>query len=148
MKGWLMLVALVATGCTHKPEFDATAMTKAVVSKSLKDPDSARWGEIKVVRFHEGYIACGTVNAKNSFGGYSGDAQFRAGFTPDGKGSADISENPGLGLMQKAQCDIIFDIASRHSAPSKWPGEKRELMTRAEASARKLAPVAVKLMNP
>lgn len=52
------------------------ALGKASVSERLRDPPSARFGPTKfaVVRCQNGQwgMACGTVNAKNAFGGYTG----------------------------------------------------------------------------
>ena len=45
---------------------------KAAVIATLKDPESARFGAITT----DGKIICGTVNAKNSFGGYAGPKVF------------------------------------------------------------------------
>ncbi|MBA5776133.1 hypothetical protein H2509_03230 [Stappia sp. F7233] len=43
----------------------------------LKDPESARFGEILAAANGEGAVsACGWVNAKNSYGGYTGDKPF------------------------------------------------------------------------
>jgi len=44
---------------------------KAVLA-SLKDPDSAKFGEFTLVNDN---AACLTVNARNSLGGYTGDQQ-------------------------------------------------------------------------
>ena len=134
----------MAAGCTQAPEnkapeFDAVAMAKTVVSRDLKDPASAQWGEIKATKFHEGYVACGTVNAKNGFGGYTGDAQFRAAFTKDGEGTADVADDPRYGILVAAGCSIIFEIAARNSDSSKWPAEKKELLERVTKSTQELA---------
>jgi hypothetical protein len=58
-----------------------TAAIQAAVSKLLRDPSSARFGETDVYndRAYEGLKrndACGSVNAKNGFGGYSGEVNF------------------------------------------------------------------------
>ena len=44
----------------------------------LKDPDSAKFGGIKErISVKNGmHVACGTVNAKNGFGGYGGFKRF------------------------------------------------------------------------
>jgi hypothetical protein len=56
------------------------------VMASLKDPDSARFGPIYAVRSPDGVIvACGYVNAKNSFGGYTGDQPFNGVLTSSGR---------------------------------------------------------------
>ena len=46
--------------------------TKATVVATLKDPESARFGAITT----DGKVICGTVNARNSFGGYVGPKVF------------------------------------------------------------------------
>jgi hypothetical protein len=47
------------------------------VRKGLKDPESARFGDIRAVKRQGGKITvCGFVNAKNSFGGYTGMKPF------------------------------------------------------------------------
>ena len=49
---------------------------KAVVSQ-LKDPESARFGEIWALSGTNGKRSvCGYINAKNSYGGYTGDKMF------------------------------------------------------------------------
>ncbi len=63
----LTAVALVACGAPRdEREIKAEAWVKSV----LKDPDSAKFSG------QHGY--CGYVNAKNSFGGYTGDKRFVA----------------------------------------------------------------------
>lgn len=50
---------------------------KAGVAKSLKDPDSARFGTIRAARAADGTThVCGFVNARNSFGGFAGESPF------------------------------------------------------------------------
>lgn len=45
--------------------------------RSLKDPDSARFGDVMAARAADGTtIVCGYVNARNSFGGYVGMQPF------------------------------------------------------------------------
>ncbi len=53
--------------------FLAQAIAKQAVLGRLKDPDSAKFGQV-VAR--ESGIVCGYVNSKNSFGGYTGDKAF------------------------------------------------------------------------
>lgn len=49
---------------------------EAAVRQSLKDPESARFGDITAGRSADGTTVCGQVNAKNSYGGYTGPARF------------------------------------------------------------------------
>lgn len=58
----------------------AIAVAKRVMEQSLKDPDSAKFGPVFAVQTDDGQaVACGHVNAKNSFGGYSGEKGFILG---------------------------------------------------------------------
>lgn len=54
--------------------------SKDAVTKILRDPDSAKFG--KVV-YRDPGIVCGFVNAKNGFGGYTGEKSFISLGTPD-----------------------------------------------------------------
>jgi hypothetical protein len=52
-----------------------------VVLKQLRDPDSAKFGNINIysdrkLKGREVNVACGSVNSKNGFGGYSGLQKF------------------------------------------------------------------------
>lgn len=63
---------------------DYEAIIKAYLEKTLKDPESARYGEFTkpekdqaIANVHErralyGYVSCVDINAKNSYGGYTG----------------------------------------------------------------------------
>lgn len=77
-------------------EMSAEKLEKAKlqVSKGLKDPYSAQFSELYGVRTRKGkVIICGTVNAKNSYGGYTGEKTFFIDtsnnelFYPSGKNS-------------------------------------------------------------
>lgn len=48
------------------------SMGEAAVKARLKDPESARFGE-QWVGGKDGTVFCGKVNAKNAFGGYTGE---------------------------------------------------------------------------
>ena len=52
---------------------EVQGVTEALKS-SLKDPDSAKVSGVQISA--DGKTACGFVNAKNSYGGYSGDSAF------------------------------------------------------------------------
>lgn len=59
------------------------AAVEAGVRESLKDPESARFGRMWAARQDDTIHVCGYVNAKNSFGGYTGDSLF-AGILVEG----------------------------------------------------------------
>lgn len=57
---------------------------EASVRKALKDPESARFGTMRAGREASGNIAvCGMVNARNSFGGYTGEKPFIGALTSE-----------------------------------------------------------------
>ncbi|MBN9242428.1 MAG: hypothetical protein J0I98_06510 [Mesorhizobium sp.] len=63
---------------------DAIASVQAAVTSVLKDPDSATFSDLAAAKSPAGDIfVCGKVNAKNSFGGYSGAAPFIGTLTHD-----------------------------------------------------------------
>ena len=71
---------------------------KDIVVGKLKDPESARFKESKVLavadpRGHR-YFICGLVNAKNSFGGYTGFQDYVFEARPD---SAEFTLEGGIG---------------------------------------------------
>ena len=60
---------------------------KIGVRGGLKDPDSARFGSVLAARFpvDKSVLVCGLVNARNSYGGYTGNGYF-IGILPPGGG--------------------------------------------------------------
>jgi hypothetical protein len=58
--------------CPATPKEEQAVL--AALKSSLKDPDSAKISNVKVSA--AGKTVCGLVNAKNSYGGYSGDSVF------------------------------------------------------------------------
>ena len=72
--------ALGIAGPTEAAEVLTAAQEEKVLDglrKKLKDPNSAILGQIKTGTEDDGTIPiCGFVNAKNSFGGYTGDTPF------------------------------------------------------------------------
>lgn len=83
---WIV-AALLLAACDRAPEklavakveADPFAGARAAVLLRLKDPDSARFGQI--AHGKAGAI-CGEVNARNSYGGYTGMTPFM--LTADG----------------------------------------------------------------
>ena len=47
----------------------------------LKDPDSAKFRNVRFVKYNNQIVVCGEVNAKNSYGGYVGFSEFISGIT-------------------------------------------------------------------
>ena len=74
----LAVIGVIVTaiaGCSS-PESRITKQIQEFVGKRLKDPDSAKYSDIRWHRSPYWAVACGTVNAKNSFGAYEGPVSF------------------------------------------------------------------------
>lgn len=82
-----MFVCSVVAGCGErtKPtidEHDLKRVAKNEVVRMLKDPDSAKFDynvmvtKVDSLGTKDRYAVCGKVNAKNSFGGYTGEKRF------------------------------------------------------------------------
>ncbi|MER8925780.1 hypothetical protein [Mesorhizobium sp. M0859] len=76
--GMAILAATSAYGFeAYQLRDDEIDLVKAAFSAALKDPDSAKFGKFSAaMKDDQTIIVCGTVNSKNSFGGYSGAAPF------------------------------------------------------------------------
>ena len=48
------------------------------VKEIMKDPDSVKFKDVEYKNYNDGKIVCGQVNAKNSYGGYTGFKRFIA----------------------------------------------------------------------
>jgi hypothetical protein len=69
------LMTLAACAATKPTPDEAFAQqVEADVRRSLKDPDSAKFEDVKA--YAKEQVACGKVNAKNSYGGYAGSEDF------------------------------------------------------------------------
>lgn len=53
--------------------------TKTTLTENFKDPGSAQFRNLRVVKFQTGKLVCGEVNAKNSYGAYVGFKPFVGG---------------------------------------------------------------------
>jgi hypothetical protein len=91
------------------------AAQRAVIeyfSTQLKDPQSAQYRYRDIINSKLllasdfrlfGWFMCGTVNAKNSFGGYSGSSTFFAYFDPN------KSNSVAVGNFDSGQYNIVAD---------------------------------------
>lgn len=61
-----------------RSEDDAVTEGKRMVASRLKDPEAARFQNVRIVPYLEGKIICGEVNGKNSYGAYVGYSNFAA----------------------------------------------------------------------
>lgn len=65
---FVILIIIAFSGC-DAPDI---ANAKSIVAGKMKDPESARFKGVH----SEGEYVCGLINAKNSFGAYSGFQRF------------------------------------------------------------------------
>lgn len=91
--GAVAAMAMTLSGClssipTGTPVVltdEMRAQIETGTKQVLKDPESARFGTIAGARTPDGNISvCGMVNAKNSFGGYTGEQPFFGVLHPTG----------------------------------------------------------------
>lgn len=71
----ILIVAICMTSASSPAPADAATAfdaAKSAILAKLKDPESAKFGDMWV----RGRDICGTVNAKNQFGGYEGPKGF------------------------------------------------------------------------
>lgn len=104
-----ILAALTATllvaGC-DSPEI---AKSKAAVADQLKDPDSAKYSEIKLCDDNNGIR--GSVNSKNSYGAYAGKDPFVVRNGVAAVGSDALMFEPYM-----RECDRFYAKASTDAA--------------------------------
>lgn len=70
----IVLLSLLCCGLAQAAPKDAQliANAKTAVSYDLKDPDSAKFRNVRVIRG----VVCGEINAKNALGAYTGFKRF------------------------------------------------------------------------
>jgi hypothetical protein len=114
-----VMAGCVSQGSGMKPvtEFPIDPETRQKVAVGLaaamKDPESMRLGAIRAGHTQDGKIlVCGWVNAKNSFGGYTGDQPFDGyityggGFRPALLGGSDVEARAALQVCSEAGIPI------------------------------------------
>lgn len=77
MKTWVFALLLLALACDSRE-----AACKEGIKAQLRDPESARFGKVSQSKPDRMEIE---VNAKNGFGGYTGDKTWQCHFYSDGK---------------------------------------------------------------
>ncbi|EPZ7023491.1 hypothetical protein ACUNEO_20635 [Serratia sp. IR-2025] len=83
---------------------------QSAVLKNLKDPDSAKFGYS--YQGKDKFTLCGTVNAKNGYGGYTGETRFiysleKGSLTFD-DGNSEFSES-WLNMCDRAKPKILMN---------------------------------------
>lgn len=75
------MALLALTACSSDGPSDSAFIVAAQeeVRGRLRDPSSAEFSDMRVVRKGEATVVCGTVNARNGFGGMAGPQRFISG---------------------------------------------------------------------
>lgn len=86
---FVVLMAFAAVGTAHAqvpPKLDEKAL-RVAMEDALKDADSAKFKDIqyKAGETPGAWTMCGSVNAKNAYGGYAGFERFAGFVAKDGK---------------------------------------------------------------
>ncbi len=76
-------------------DFSRVLIAQREITRLLKDPDSAKFGDAYVSRKGAVPVVCGTVNARNSFGGMGGAQRFMS--------------NAGMSALEEQVADGGFD---------------------------------------
>lgn len=103
-----------------EPDVAEIARAKKIVVDRMKDPTSVLFKD--VVFFKEKQTVCGSVNAKNSYGGYTGYQLF----VVEADGEVHTSEEKILGLS------AIENGCSPGPWPPKFPDDPKEVQRRAD----------------
>lgn len=104
--------ATQSAATVHKP-ITLTAAQRGLIEKAvratLKDPDSAKFGDIRAGVSGTGSTnVCGLVNAKNSFGGYVGQQPFTATLTTPDRVEHVVMDSPADSFkLAKLSCENI-----------------------------------------
>lgn len=121
--------------------------TKRAVKDALKDPSSAMFSDFTTCRGPDGGLrfVSGYVNARNSFGGMTGDQMFIATFTDDGSGADvrfdDADDSAYFGEFRRLQ-------AEKQTACYNWPLEAYSAASQTEPTADELATDPLPIGDP
>jgi len=105
MKKLLVLAVLACSAAQAAPPSKALVeKARAAITKDLLDPYSARLENLRIAKLKSGdTVLCGTINAKNSFGAYSGRARFF--YLPDSKDPFGAKEGDTMDMLIPTFCD-------------------------------------------
>ncbi len=122
-------LSVLLVGCGPSEEERIAQAITIMVTGKLKDPDSAEIVIKEIFTLFDGRVACGTVNAKNSFGGYVGDRFFDVSINPDGSvGSVSIASDERNSAMSEVMCEFQKNYGA-------LPGNSGKKATRQQAQA-------------
>ena len=99
------VTSLFVAGCEHIPGTKANklAMAKELVASKMKDPTSVIFSDVRTSE--DGGAVCGVLNAKNSYGAYTGRKAFfyRGGVSGVLFEGEDSSDNWGIAVDRRGK---------------------------------------------
>lgn len=118
-----------------EPDVAEVARAKKIVADRMKDPASVLFKDVVYIK--EMQAVCGSVNAKNSYGAYSGYEQFAVGpggvvHTFDGSTTCYGSEKYACLKRKIADIQAIKENCSSTAPEPKLPDDPKELRARVE----------------
>ena len=118
-----------------KPDVAEVARAKKIVADRMKDPASVLFKDVIYIK--EKQAVCGSVNAKNSYGAYSGYEQFAVGpggsvHTFDGDATCYGAEKYACLKRKIADIQAIKENCSSTTPEPMLPGDPKELRARVD----------------
>lgn len=121
-----LAVSLSACATSHDPaitaQFTPSVLTdqevqvvQKAVQRSLRDPQSAQFGELSASSDGSMVLICGLVNARNAYGGYTGFQPFNA--TMDEKTQITTINRMGGNQFEQRQ---TYEGCANYNVPSLW----------------------------
>lgn len=121
----IILIIIVISNSTNPTKADAISFAKKQVSQSMKDPSSA---DFKFVEFYPssknqkeeiyGFV-CGSVNAKNSFGAYTGFTRFTMSISVSNNGRRAAMSPPLFEDLETPALSEGFEIFWKENCKTK-----------------------------
>ncbi len=90
--------------------------SKQLLVRSLKDPDSAKYSNLVIAQSDGKKILCGTINAKNSYGGYVGAKAFYVQWDEGTSKAPEVYIDGDIMARASARIDELAAIAGDSSA--------------------------------
>lgn len=108
----VMLATTVVCDAAQRLSVKQRAALEGAVTENLKDPSSAKFRKIELVDSKEANkpgegIYCGEVNAKNSYGGYTGYMPFIAAVLGDGAFAMNVAHDADSIVVVRTLCGRV-----------------------------------------
>jgi hypothetical protein len=103
---------------THKKKETAAFVAKStrILAERLKDPDSAKFTKLRVANNNGQQLVCGSVNAKNSYGGYVGAKDFYVLWADDSGAAPEVYVDGDIAAKAQAKMDELMKTSQNSYA--------------------------------